>query len=117
MSKAARSVYVFGLYLVLAGTGFMFMPNTVLSLVGLPATSEPWVRVVAMLTLLLAFYYIQAARSELKAFFRFTVTGRLFVVLTLAAFVLLGIAQFPLIGFGVVDLLGAIWTASALRNS
>ncbi len=117
MSKAAKSVFVFGIYLVLTGLGFLLVPNTMFGLFGIPATTEPWIRVVAVLMLILGYYYIQSARSELTALFRFSVHARFPVILFFAAFVLLGLAPPALIMFGVVDLLGAIWTAAALRSA
>lgn len=116
MSKSATSVLVFGIYLVVTGLGFLLMPNTILGLLGFPATSEPWIRVVAVLLLIFAYYYIQTARSEDKGFFRLTVHGRASVIVFFGAFVLLDIAPANLLMFGVVDLLAAIWTALALRS-
>ncbi len=117
MSKAAKSVFVFGIYLIFIGLGFLLVPNTVLGLFGFPMTTEPWIQVVAMLLLILAYYYIQSARSELRSFFRFTVHGRASVILFFIAFVVLGLAPPILIMFGVVDLVAAIWTALALRST
>ena len=117
MSKAAKSVFVFGIYLIFIGLGFLLVPNTVLGLFGFPMTTGPWIQVVAMLLLILAYYYIQSARSELTSFFRFTVHGRASVILFFIAFVVLGLAPPILIMFGVVDLVAAIWTALALRST
>jgi hypothetical protein len=117
MSKAAKSVLVFGIYLIVIGLGFLLIPNTMLGLFGIPATTEPWIRVVAMLLLILAYYYIQAARKELTDFLRLTVYGRASVIVFFIAFVVLGLAEPVLIGFGVVDLAAAIWTALALRSA
>ena len=40
MSKAARSLFVFGIYLIVIGLGFLVMPNVPLGLFGFPPTSE-----------------------------------------------------------------------------
>ena len=72
---------------------------------------------VGMLLLILAYYYIQSARNEITDFFRYTVHGRASVIVVFGVMVLLGLAQPMLIMFGVVDLLAAIWTASALRTT
>jgi hypothetical protein len=116
VSKAAISVFVFGIYLVLIGIGFLLAPNLVLGLFGFPATTEPWIRIVAMFMLILAYFYIQAARKEMTGFFRLTVHHRVSVIVFFVAFVAFGLAQPMLIGFGVLDLLAAIWTALALRG-
>ncbi len=116
MSKAATSVFVFGIYLIVIGLGFLVMPNMPLGLFGFPPTSEPWIRVVGVLLLILAYYYIQTARNEITGFFRFTVHGRSAVIVVFGALVILRLAQPMLIMFGVVDLLAAIWTANALKT-
>jgi hypothetical protein len=41
MSKAAKSVFVFGIYLIFIGLGFLLVPNTVLGLLGFPMTTGP----------------------------------------------------------------------------
>jgi len=117
MTKSARSVFVFGLYLLLLGIILVVVPNFLVGMFSLPRTSEVWIRVVGMLLLFLGFYYTQAARKEMADFFRWTVYVRSTVILFFAAFVLLGFAGPPLILFGVVDLLGAIWTGLALRST
>jgi hypothetical protein len=115
MSKAAKSVFIFGIYLVINGLGFLLVPNTVLSMLGLPMTTEPWVRILGMILLILAYYYIQSARSELTQFLRFTVYARASVIVFVIVFIIVGIAPPILIMFGVIDLLAAIWTAFALK--
>ncbi len=117
MSNSAKSVFVFGIYLVVLGITFVVIPNVQLALFRLPVTDEVWIRVVGMLLILLAFYYIQAARKELTDFFQWTVYARASVILFFITFVVLGLAQSTLILFGVVDLLAAVWTHLALRSS
>jgi HEAT repeats len=117
MSNSARSVFVFGLYLVVLGIILLVVPNFLLGMFFLPSTTEVWIRVVGMLLLFLGFYYTQAARKEMTDFFQWTVYVRPTVILFFAAFVLLGFASPFLILFGVVDFLGAIWTGMALRSS
>ena len=116
MSPAARSVFVFALYLILVGTGLVATPNTVLTLLGFPASSEIWPRVVGVLALVLAYYYAQAARGNLTAFFRWSVHARSAVCAIFVALVLLRVAPAPLAMMGIVDLLAAGWTAFALRS-
>jgi hypothetical protein len=116
MTKAGRSVAAFGIYLIFLGITLTVVPNRLLALFSLPSTSDVWIRVVGMLVLCLAYYYIQAARLGLSEFFRWTVYARGFVFLALGTFAALQLARPPLALFGVVDLLGAIWTSVALRQ-
>ena len=65
MSKAAFSVFVFSIYLLVMGFVLVVMPNHLLSLFQLPETNEVWIRVVGMLILILGLYYSTAARYGL----------------------------------------------------
>ena len=116
MSKSARSIFVFGLYVAVLGIMLIVVPNFLLRTISRTSTTEVWIRVVGLLLLYLGFYYTQAARKEMTDFFRWTVYTRSTVIVFFAAFVLLGFARPPLVMFGVIDLLGAIWTGLALRS-
>ena len=115
MSRPARSIFVFGVYLVAVGLGLVALPNILLALLRFPASHEIWPRVVGVIALVLAYYYLQAARHELAAFFRWTVTARVAVFVAFVAFVLCGLAPAPLALLGAVDLAAAVWTVLALR--
>lgn len=115
MSKSALSMKVFAGYLLLLGLALVLSPNTLLRAFRMAPTGEVWIRVVGMLVLVLAFYYWNAARTELMGFFRWTVAARTSVLLFFIAFVVAGLAPPVLILFGVIDLAGAAWTALALR--
>ena len=118
MSKAALSMFVFGIYLILLSVILMVIPNALLAIFGLPATTEVWVRVVGMLLFLIAYYYIRASRNEKEmiSFYRWTVHARSSVIVFFIIFVAFGFVKPILILFGVVDLLAAIWTWKALRT-
>jgi len=115
MSKAARSVYVFGVYLVVAGTGFLLIPNLVLGTLGVPPTTEVWIRVLGLVVTVLGIYYVAAARSGATLYFLVSVWVRSAFLVAMIAFVALGLAPLPLVGFGIVDALGALWTGLSLR--
>lgn len=115
MKKSSTSIFVFGLYLAGMGLGLVAMPNLVLGTLGFPATDEIWVRVLGVVTLVLAYYYISAARADLKTFAQWTVTARIGVFVAFTAFVLLKFVGPVMILLGSVDLLGALWTGWALR--
>ena len=116
MSNAARSLFVFGLYLFVVGPGFIFVPNLVLSLLGFPTTDEPWIRIIGLLVFVLGYYYVQAALHEHTPFFKATVHGRIAAAVGFVLFVILDLAGPMLLLFGAADFVGAIWTALALKN-
>ena len=115
MSRAARSLLVFGIYLVALGFFLLIAPNTLITLFGLPKTHDVWIRVVGMLLVLLAYYDIQAARKELVDFLRWSVVARATVIAFFAGFVIAGLVKPILLLFGGVDLAAAVWTHFALR--
>ena len=116
MTKAASTVFYFGIYVLVLGLGLIAIPNLVLAPFGFPPTSEVWLRVVGVLAAAIGWYYISSARAGLVPFFRATIAMRTFVFVCFGAFVLLGFARPALALFGAVDLAGAIWTAAALRK-
>ena len=115
MSKAARSLLVFGIYMLVLGMVLVVLPNVLLALFGLAETQEVWIRVVGMLVIILGCYDVLAARSELLPFFEWSVPLRAIVILFFGVFVWLGYVAPVLLLFGVVDLAAAIWTWVALR--
>ena len=115
MKKTSTSLMVFGVYLIGMGIGFLFTPNLVLGIFGIPATDEVWPYVVGALALVLAFYYISAARADLRAFAQWTVPARIGVFVAFAGFVVAGLVGPIMIALGSVDLLGALWTRSTLK--
>jgi hypothetical protein len=116
MSRAAKSLFVFGVYLCGLGSILLLVPNLILQLFGVAPTGEVWIRINGMFVLCLSFYYIQAARHELTSFIRWTVWTRIAVIFYFAAFVLLVSAPKALLLFGLIDLLSAIWTRLALQK-
>lgn len=115
MTRSARSVFVFALYLLVLGTTLLLVPNLLLALFGIVETSEVWIHVVGMLVVILGFYYLEAARHDLIPFFYATVYARCAVLVSFVAFVVIGLAPPILILFGTIDAAGALWTQTSLR--
>ena len=78
MSREAKSVLYFTYYLFPASAALALVPNLVLMMLGEPPTEEPWVRVLGIVGLALAYYYWSGARHEQLGFIRATVLGRAF---------------------------------------
>ena len=117
MSRAAKSIFTWGILMVLFGAGYLFVPNFFLPLFGLPPTTEVWIRAFALLLALLGGYYLYCAWNNDITFFRVTIPGRLLFAMGLAAFVALGFVKPILLLLGVVDTFGAVWTWFSLRDS
>ena len=88
MTAAAKSVYYFGLYLYLVGATLIFLPNLFLSTLGLPETTEVWIRVLGVIVVLLGFYYHQTGAKNISAFFPLTIPTRITVFIAFIVFVI-----------------------------
>lgn len=117
MTPASRSLYYFGFYLLVTGITLTVAPNVLLSLVGMPETSEIWIRVLGSVVFTLGLGYVVMAPSNNKLFLTFSVYARTYVFAMFTTFVLLEWAPWQLILFGIIDLAGALWTYSGLRRS
>lgn len=116
MSKSARSVFIFSIYMFGLGSIMVLFPNFLLNIFQVPETKEVWIRVAGMLVLILGFYYFQASRNDIKVFFKWTVYARTSVMLFFIGFVIFGLAPPILILFGIVDAAAAYWTNHCLKT-
>jgi hypothetical protein len=116
MSAVGRSLVVFGWYLAVLGAVLVLAPNLLLRAFLLPATGEPWIRVVGVLVLVIAYFDARMGREGFLPYARFTVHARVAVLVLFVAFAIAGVAPPILILFGAIDFAGAVWTAAALRK-
>lgn len=116
MHSAALSIKAFGVYVILTGLTLAIAPNALLAVLGLPLTTEIWIRVVGVLAAVLGYYYWACAVANTRAFFRASLAGRIGFCAACISLVLLAKAPWQLLLFGAVDVLGATWTALALRQ-
>src|SRR5687767_8527878 len=91
MTPAARSVHIFGMYLLALGGILIGAPNTLLRLFGLPRTTEPWIHVLGVTVMAIGMLNVASARAEQIGFFRAGVWVRVFVFAAFVAFALIGI--------------------------
>jgi hypothetical protein len=115
VTRPARSIFVFGIYVSLLGMMLAVAPDVVITPFGFAHAQEPWIRVLGVVAMALGAYYIAAAREEATPFFRWTIWGRAFVFVGFTVLVMARVAAPPLILFGAVDAAGAVWTALELR--
>jgi uncharacterized membrane protein len=116
MSIAAKTIIGFGIYMGLTGLTLAVAPNTLFGLLGLPPTSEPWVRILGVFMMIVSYYYYRAAQSEATGFFHATVHGRITIGLYLVYLGVTGVGL-VLVLFAVGEWIGAIATWLALRSA
>jgi hypothetical protein len=117
VSTPAKTIYYFALYLVAAGLTLLLFPRVPLRILDLEIGGLAWIRILGMLVLVFAYYYLNLARNEFTSFFRWTVHTRSLVPLFFVAFILLTGMKPILMLFALGDLAGALWTAWALRRA
>ena len=116
MDAAARSLFVYGVYLLLNAVSLVLTPNMLLTLLGVPGTSEPWIRVVGLVAGEIGFYFLVAARRGLSALYPATVHARIVAALVFVALVATRVGPWQLLIFGAVDLLTALWTQRSIKR-
>jgi hypothetical protein len=116
MTGSAKSIFFFGIYIVLLGILLVFVPNALLGLVEVPATNEVWIRLAGMLLLIMGFFYVQAGRSGLVPFFKWTLVTRGVAFFFVLGFWLCGFVSWIIVAFWLGDLAGMVWTWAALRR-
>ena len=114
---AARSVLVFGVYMLGQGAILVTAPNLLLEPLGLGHSVEVWPRIVGVALLVLGLYYVLAARIGLVPFFRFTVLGRALQLVVFLGFVVAGVASWRVLPTSVFEAASAVWTFIELRRA
>lgn len=116
MTKAAKTVFYFGFYLLGLGLILVFIPNVLLKLFLFEPASEVWIRVVGVLVFTIGMYYLQTAPTNNEVFLRATVYNRMRILGWFLLLVIMGWAPPMLIVFGAVDFAAAAWTLYELRK-
>lgn len=117
MTGSARSVFIFGLYMLGEGALMMLKPDWLLTPFGLPVPTDAWIRVVGWCLAVLGTYYVHAARTERTDFFRISSFVRLAQFGFFGVLVATGLGQPVLLAFSAVEAASGVWTLVALRGS
>lgn len=115
MSRAARSLFVFGIYVAAVGVAFIAAPDPLMRVLALPPATAGWARVVGLLAVVIGAYDIVGARAGCAPYIRASVPVRLFFASGTILLVLLGQMPVTVVLLGATDIAGAVWTFVALR--
>ena len=117
MTKAGKSIFFFGFWVLICGVALMFFPGFVNNMMGMDTSSDLTPRVLGMVLIFLAIYYFVAGRyPAFWPFYRVSIYTRASALIVAVIFVLIKLSNASLIYFTIVDALGAVWTALALRR-
>ncbi|MEP5613033.1 MAG: hypothetical protein ABJP45_12330 [Cyclobacteriaceae bacterium] len=116
MNKAAKTIWFFGIYLLVEGFFLMLAPSWVLTEMGLPEPQSLWRVIVGFVVAALGYYYIRNAKENLSPFFRFTVQIRITQFVFFLYLYFFDRGTLALVGFSFIEFLAGIWTWKALQQ-
>lgn len=106
----------FAYYVLGMGLGLLLAPAWMCGLFGLPQPEPFWTGLTGLLIVALSTYYGTAGRAEDRVFASASVRGRQLFSAGMVVLVALGSAPLSALLIALVDVLGARWTAGALRR-
>ncbi len=117
MTRAGKSIFYFGFWVVVCGVSLMFFPEFCLGLAGIFPSDYVTARILGLVHMYLAVYYFVAGRyPAFRPFYVATVITRSTAPAIVIILVLLGMVKPATIGITAADALGALWTGLALRK-
>jgi hypothetical protein len=116
MSQSGKSLFYFGIYVLIMGLQFIFMPEMVIKLTQLPPVHLGWARAIGLLILVIGCYDAYCGYNNIKPLIKFSVIVRLGFALGAVLLFAFGLMPVSIILLGGVDALGAIWTYFALKS-
>jgi hypothetical protein len=116
MTKAGKSLFVFGIYAVITGLAFLIAPDALISLLHLSAIPAGWARVIGLLALVIGSYDMVAGRAGLMPMIKASVFVRFGFAAGILLLVVVGQMPTATLPLGAIDAAGAIWTALALKS-
>ncbi len=116
MSKSAKSVLIYGIYLAINGLMLLLTPNVLTSSLSIEPTNEVWIRLSGILLMAIAVYYILAAKYEIIVIMKATAFIRFSIIFFFTAFALLDLVSPNIIIISVIDFLGGFWTYVMLKK-
>ena len=117
MSRAGRSFFWFGFWVLGCGLTLAIFPAIMMRIAAITASSDIMLRVFGTVLVYMAVYYFVAGRRKgFEALYRASVYTRFSAPVAVGVFVFLTKASPLIFLFTAVDALGALWTAIALRR-
>ncbi len=115
MTKSAKSVFYFGVYVLLTGMLVYIIPEQFISLLKLPDIPLPWAKFIGLLTIIIGSYDIICGRNNVVPLIRASVYLRLFFFTGVLLLFITGQMPKEILPLAIIDLAGAVWTMLALN--
>ncbi|WP_436514937.1 hypothetical protein [Ekhidna sp. To15] len=117
MNKPAKTVWLFGLYLIVEGLFLMLAPSWVLSGIGLPDPESVWRLILGFVVAVLGYYYVRNANENLIPFFGFTVQIRIIQFVFFIWLYVFDRGTLSLVAFSFIEFAAGMWTWRMLKRS
>jgi hypothetical protein len=116
MKNATRYTFFFGVYMLANGILLMLIPQETLHLFHIELTTPLWARVTGVLTAILGYLYLQAAKAQSVRVFRISTHGRLFASSVFIGLVMIEEAPILFLLLAAIDFISATLTLRSLAN-
>ena len=117
MDKSAKTVWFFGIYLVIEGLFLMLAPSWMLEAIGIPDPESVWRIVLGFVVAVLGYYYIRNAKEKLMLVFSFTVQVRIIQFVFFIWLYIFERGTLTLVVFSFIEFAAGMWTLNALKRS
>lgn len=117
MQKPAKTVWLFGIYLLIEGLFLMLAPSSLLSSIGIPDPESVWRIVIGFVVAVLGYYYIRNAKENLVPFFGFTVQVRIIQFVFFIWLYVFERGTLALVAFSFIEFAAGMWTWNSLKRS
>lgn len=117
MTNYGKSLFYFGIYILVTGLFILFLPNQFLELLKLPPLSTGWARMLGLVVIIIGGYDFVSGYNSIRVFASASVYLRAFFFIGVLVLFLLNEMPKEVLPFGIIDLAGAIWTYIALNRS
>ena len=117
MQKPAKTVWFFGIYLLIEGLFLMLAPSSLLSSIGIPDPESVWRIVIGFVVAVLGYYYIRNAKENLVPFFCFTVQVRIIQFVFFIWLYVFERGTLALVAFSFIEFAAGMWTWNWLKRS
>ena len=116
MTKAALSVYMYGLYLITGvGLPFLIIPHFTLGMFGMSAGDDMWIRFMGITSGTIGAFYVAAVLTHTDRVFAWSVPARYVSATFMAVMVALGKVGLGLLIFSALDAFTGSLTWLAIR--
>jgi len=115
MTKSGKSVFYFGIYVILMGVLVCLVPAELISILKLPEIPTAWAIFMGLLVIVIGCYDIIGGRNNLKPLIKGSIYLRLFFFTGVLVLFISGQMPKEIILLGVIDLVGAVWTIFSLK--